>query len=110
LGDLTDLPEGISMTIDLHGYPRSALGLWPTPLENVPRLSAALGGVYVLLKRDDLNGLGVGGNKLRKLEFLTGAALEDGADMVITFGALQTITAARRRPPARSSGSGASSC
>jgi hypothetical protein len=51
LGDLTDLPEGISMTIDLHGYPRSALGLWPTPLENVPRLSAALGGVNVLLKR-----------------------------------------------------------
>jgi D-cysteine desulfhydrase len=78
------------MMFDLHRYPRIALGRWPTPLENAPRLSAELGGVNVLLKRDDLNGLGVGGNKLRKLEFLLGAALEDGADTVITFGALQT--------------------
>jgi D-cysteine desulfhydrase len=42
------------------------------------------------VKRDDVNGLGGGGNKLRKLEFLIGAALAAGADTVITFGAVQT--------------------
>nr|WP_158886791.1 D-cysteine desulfhydrase family protein [Amycolatopsis anabasis] len=77
------------MTLDLDRFPRAALGRWPTPLEDAPRLSEALG-VPVLLKRDDVNGLGAGGNKLRKLEFLLGRALADGADTVITFGALQT--------------------
>ncbi|MEU7477830.1 D-cysteine desulfhydrase family protein [Lentzea sp. NPDC042327] len=76
--------------MDLSAFPRVALGSWPTPLEDAPRLTAALGGPQVLLKRDDVNGLGAGGNKLRKLEFLLGAALEQGADTVITFGALQT--------------------
>jgi len=78
------------MTLDLSRFPRVPLGHWPTPLEEAPRLTAALGGPPVLIKRDDVNGLGVGGNKLRKLEFLLGAALADGADTVITFGALQT--------------------
>ncbi|UJW33817.1 D-cysteine desulfhydrase family protein [Saccharothrix sp. AJ9571] len=73
----------------LDRFPRVRLGTWPTPLEEAPRLSEALG-TTVLLKRDDVNGLGVGGNKLRKLEFLLGRALADGADTVITFGALQT--------------------
>lgn len=77
------------MTFDLDRFPRVALGHWPTPLDDAPRLSAELG-VNLLLKRDDVNGLGVGGNKLRKLEFLLGAALAEGADTVITFGALQT--------------------
>jgi len=77
------------MALDLDRFPRLALGSWPTPLENAPRLSAELG-VNVLLKRDDVNGLGVGGNKLRKLEWLLGAAVAEGADTVITFGALQT--------------------
>jgi D-cysteine desulfhydrase len=66
------------------------LGTWPTPLEECPRLSEALGGPRILVKRDDVNGLGVGGNKLRKLEFLLGASVADGADTVITFGGLQT--------------------
>ncbi|HEX7307188.1 D-cysteine desulfhydrase family protein [Lentzea sp.] len=76
--------------MDLSAFPRVALGSWPTPLDDAPRLTAALGGAPVLLKRDDVNGLGAGGNKLRKLEFLLGRALEDGADTIITFGALQT--------------------
>ncbi|QFU94261.1 D-cysteine desulfhydrase [Amycolatopsis sp. YIM 10] len=76
-----------AMTLDR--FPRVRLGTWPTPLEEAPRLSEALG-TTVLLKRDDVNGLGVGGNKLRKLEFSLGQALADGADTVITFGALQT--------------------
>ncbi|MCU1684792.1 MAG: hypothetical protein JWQ81_5531 [Amycolatopsis sp.] len=75
---------------DQDRFPRSTLGRWPTPLEEAPRLGAALGGLKLLVKRDDVNTLGVGGNKLRKLEFLLGAALADGADTIITFGALQT--------------------
>jgi D-cysteine desulfhydrase family pyridoxal phosphate-dependent enzyme len=75
---------------DLSELPRVALGVWPTPLEECPRLSEALGGPRILIKRDDVNGLGAGGNKLRKLEFLLGAAVEDGVDTVITFGGVQT--------------------
>jgi D-cysteine desulfhydrase family pyridoxal phosphate-dependent enzyme len=78
------------MAIDLSRHPRVILGQWPTPLEDAPRLSEALGGPRILVKRDDVNGLGVGGNKLRKLEFLLGEALAAGADTIITFGALQT--------------------
>ncbi|MFF5206925.1 D-cysteine desulfhydrase family protein [Streptosporangium sp. NPDC000396] len=77
------------MSLDLGRFPRTSLGTWPTPLEEAPRLSERLGR-RVLLKRDDVNGLGGGGNKLRKLEFLLGRALADGVDTVITFGALQT--------------------
>lgn len=76
--------------MDLSAFPRVSLGNWPTPLEAAPRLAAALGSPPVLIKRDDVNGLGAGGNKLRKLEFLLGQAIEQGADTVITFGALQT--------------------
>ncbi|TCO44233.1 D-cysteine desulfhydrase family protein [Actinocrispum wychmicini] len=78
------------MPIDLAAYPRVILGQWPTPLDDCPRLTEALGGPRILVKRDDVNGLGVGGNKLRKLEFLIGEALAAGVDTVITFGALQT--------------------
>ncbi|MDX8033246.1 D-cysteine desulfhydrase family protein [Lentzea sp. BCCO 10_0856] len=76
--------------MDLSAFPRVALGSWPTPLDDAPRLAAALGSPPVLIKRDDVNGLGAGGNKLRKLEFLLGQAIEQGADTIITFGALQT--------------------
>jgi D-cysteine desulfhydrase family pyridoxal phosphate-dependent enzyme len=75
---------------DLSELPRVTLGSWPTPLEECPRLSEALGGPRILVKRDDVNGLGAGGNKLRKLEFLLGAAVEDGVHTVITFGGVQT--------------------
>lgn len=77
-------------SLDLSGFPRVSLGTWPTPLEECPRLTEALGGPRILVKRDDVNGLGVGGNKLRKLEFLLARAVADGADTVVTFGALQT--------------------
>ncbi|GAB2843311.1 D-cysteine desulfhydrase family protein [Lentzea nigeriaca] len=76
--------------MDLSAFPRVALGSWPTPLDDAPRLATALGSPPVLIKRDDVNGLGAGGNKLRKLEFLLGQAIEQGADTIITFGALQT--------------------
>ncbi|MGH3623880.1 MAG: pyridoxal-phosphate dependent enzyme, partial [Sciscionella sp.] len=78
------------MLVDLSGFPRVELGTWPTPVEECRRLSATLGGPRVLVKRDDVNGLGAGGNKLRKLEYLLGQAMADGADTVLTFGAVQT--------------------
>ncbi|MDT8909969.1 D-cysteine desulfhydrase family protein [Amycolatopsis sp. PS_44_ISF1] len=74
----------------LEVFPRAGLGGWPTPLVPAPRLGEALGLPHLLLKRDDVHPLGVGGNKLRKLDFHLGAALASGADTVITFGALQT--------------------
>ena len=77
-------------SLDLSRFPRVNLGSWPTPLEPALRLSDALGGPRIMVKRDDVNGLGVGGNKLRKLEFLLGKARAEGADTVITFGGLQT--------------------
>jgi D-cysteine desulfhydrase len=80
----------VGTSLELSRFPRVGLGTWPTPLEPCHRLSDALGGPRILIKRDDVNGLGVGGNKLRKLEFLLGAALADGADTVVTFGGVQT--------------------
>lgn len=71
-------------------FPRYPLANLPTPLEDAPRLSAALGGPRILVKRDDLTGLALGGNKVRKLEWLLGDALAQGADGLITTGALQS--------------------
>jgi D-cysteine desulfhydrase family pyridoxal phosphate-dependent enzyme len=62
----------------------------PTPVEELPRLSKALGGPRILVKRDDQTGLAFGGNKTRKLEFLVAEALEQGARTLITGGALQS--------------------
>lgn len=78
--------------IDLRRFPRVELGHWPTPLERMDRLRAALGPTCPTLyvKRDDCTGLATGGNKTRKLEFLMGEALAQGADTVVTFGAIQS--------------------
>src|SRR5262249_21093629 len=82
--------------------PRVNLASWPTPLEEAPRLAAALGLKKLYVKRDDLTGLGLGGNKVRKLEYLLGEALARGADTVITTAGGQsnflrlTAVAARR--------------
>ena len=62
----------------------------PTPIEPLPRLSDALGGPRLLIKRDDLTGLAFGGNKTRKLEFLVAEAREQGAKTLISGGALQS--------------------
>jgi len=62
----------------------------PTPLEEMPRLTAALGGPRLWIKRDDCTGLATGGNKTRKLEFLMAAAQEAGADLIVTQGAVQS--------------------
>ena len=62
----------------------------PTPIEELPRLSEALGGPKILVKRDDQTGLAFGGNKTRKLEFLVAEALDQGARTLISGGALQS--------------------
>lgn len=62
----------------------------PTPIEELPRLSEALGGPRLLIKRDDQTGLAFGGNKTRKLEFLVAEALDQGARTLISGGALQS--------------------
>lgn len=78
------------MRADLGSFPRTELAPLPTPLENCPRLAEHLGGPPILIKRDDATLAGAGGNKVRKLEYLLGKAQADGADTVITFGAVQT--------------------
>ncbi len=70
--------------------PRCSLGFFPTPLVKLPRLTERLAGPRIFMKRDDLTGLGLGGNKVRKLEFLIGEALAQGCDTVITGGAAQS--------------------
>jgi D-cysteine desulfhydrase len=62
----------------------------PTPIETLPRLSEALGGPRLLIKRDDQTGLAFGGNKTRKLEFLVAEARDRGAKTLISGGALQS--------------------
>jgi len=62
----------------------------PTPVEELPRLSDALEGPRLLIKRDDQTGLAFGGNKTRKLEFLVAKARDKGAETLITGGALQS--------------------
>ena len=74
----------------LADFPRRPLAHLPTPLEPAPRLSEALGGPSIWVKRDDCTGFGGGGNKIRKLEFLMAAAVQQGADTVITVGAVQS--------------------
>jgi D-cysteine desulfhydrase family pyridoxal phosphate-dependent enzyme len=74
--------------LDVFGHlPRASLALLPTPLERGPELP---GGQRLWVKRDDLTGLGMGGNKVRKLEFLCGDAIRAGARSLVTVGAAQS--------------------
>lgn len=74
----------------IAALPRVKLGWTPTPLEPMPRLSEALAGPDLYIKRDDLTGLAFGGNKTRMLEFSLAHALEQGADTVVTGAAVQS--------------------
>jgi L-cysteate sulfo-lyase len=74
----------------LARFPRVRFAHLPTPLEPMPNLTRLLGGPRLYVKRDDCTGLATGGNKTRKLEFLIGDALAQGADTVITHGAVQS--------------------
>src|SRR4051812_2248741 len=69
--------------------PREPLAALPTPLHPLPRFGAAIG-AEVWIKRDDAGPVGLAGNKVRKLEFVLGAARHDGADAIVIVGAEQS--------------------
>lgn len=75
--------------LNLSRFPRLELLGAPTPLEYLPRLSDHLGR-DIFIKRDDVTPIAMGGNKLRKLEFLAADALREGADTLVTAGAIQS--------------------
>lgn len=74
----------------IERFPRVELISRPTPVRKLERLSARLGGPEIYVKRDDLTGLAFGGNKSRKLEFIVSDMLVKKADVVITWGGLQS--------------------
>jgi D-cysteine desulfhydrase family pyridoxal phosphate-dependent enzyme len=96
--------------MSLGAQPRFRLATLPTPLQEAPRLRAALGGEgrcpKILIKRDDLTGLAFGGNKARKLEFLVADALARGATWLVTAGAVQSNHARQTAAAARLAGLG----
>jgi 1-aminocyclopropane-1-carboxylate deaminase len=78
--------------MNLAKFERYPLTFGPTPIEHLPRLSAAVGGtVDIYAKRDDCNsGLAFGGNKLRKLEYIVPDAIASGADTLVSIGGVQS--------------------
>ena len=81
-------PQELQARIDR--LPRVPLAHLPTPLEELPRLSSALGGPRIFIKRDDCTGLAFGGNKARHNEFILGRALEEGADTLVWGAGIQS--------------------
>lgn len=94
--------------MSIGAQPRIRLATLPTPLQDAVRLRSALGGEArcprILIKRDDLTGLAFGGNKARKLEFLVADAMNQGATMLITAGAVQSNHARMTAAAARMAG------
>ena len=74
----------------LAQLPRLKLAALPTPLEELPRLSAALGGPRLWIKREDLTGLALGGNKIREFEYQFAQAVESGCDVLLHGAAAQS--------------------
>lgn len=74
----------------LAPQPRIPLALLPTPLEHLPRLSAALGGPDLWVKRDDLTGLAFGGNKTRQLEYVFADLVAQSPDVLVTGANIQS--------------------
>ena len=70
-------------------FAKIPLGVFPTPIQKLENISRQLG-TNVYIKRDDLTGLGLGGNKVRKLEFLMAQAKAEGAELVFTTGGAQS--------------------
>lgn len=82
--------DAVNSVGNLDQLPRARLMPGPTPLEEMPNLSKTLGGVHLLVKRDDMTGLAFGGNKVRQLEFYLGEAEANGADTIVITGAVQS--------------------
>ena len=83
------LHDAISL---FHKVPKLGLGMYPTPVEEMPRLRAALGpnAPHLFIMRDDYTGAGFGGNKVRKLEYVLAKAKHDGANTVLTVGNIRS--------------------
>src|SRR6516164_6987809 len=79
-----------SLTDRLAAFPRLGLANLPTPLEPMKRLTAHLGGPRLWVKREDATGLGFGGNKLRKLDYVLHEAVSRGADTIVSGGVVQS--------------------
>lgn len=73
----------------LNGIEKLSLGIFPTPIHRLDRLSEKLG-IDLWIKRDDLSGMGLGGNKVRKLEYLLAEAKKQGAQLIFTTGGAQS--------------------
>jgi 1-aminocyclopropane-1-carboxylate deaminase/D-cysteine desulfhydrase-like pyridoxal-dependent ACC family enzyme len=82
--------EPAELQAALDRIPRLRLGHLPTPLESCPRLTAALGGPEILVKRDDCTGIAFGGNKIRQHEYMFAAATAAGADAIVIGAATQS--------------------
>lgn len=104
------IPLGVnaSLLMSLDSQPRVSLATLPTPLAEASRLRDALGGAErcprIFIKRDDLTGLALGGNKARKLEFLMADALAKSADVIVSSGATQSNHARMTAAAARAVG------
>lgn len=90
------------MISEIEKLPRVKLGFFPTPLTEAKQLSSVLGGPRILLKRDDLTGLAMGGNKTRHLEFILPQVKQEGADVIVSTAGSQSnfcvqLAAAARR-------------
>lgn len=92
------------LTVQPDVFPRVRLGNFPTPLEELPRLAATQNGPRLWVKRDDSIGPAMGGNKTRKLEFMLGQARARQAEVVATFGGLQSNFARQMAAGARGLG------
>lgn len=84
MGKITDLQSRVDK------LPRIKLAKLPTPLEEMPNLTRALGGPKLWIKRDDLTGMAFGGNKERGVEFIMADAIQKKADVIITAGDVQS--------------------
>ncbi len=90
------------MLSSVENLPRIRFGFYPTPLTEAQHLSSTLGGPRIFIKREDLSGLALGGNKCRMLEFILAEAKEQGANAVVSTASsqsnfcLQLATAARK--------------
>ena len=73
----------------LRKFPKVSLGLFPTPVQRMDNITSMLG-AEIYVKRDDMTGLALGGNKVRKLEYLLADAKEQGAEIVFTTGGAQS--------------------
>src|SRR5437660_2567268 len=85
------MSEGTSsLSARLSRFPRLGLAHLPTPLEPMKRLAEHLGGPRLWVKREDCTGVGFGGNKLRKLDYVLKEAVAEGADTLVSGGVVQS--------------------